>query len=322
MSEHSINHIGDMVKKILEILGDFVNQIMEALNHLKKLPDYVAQLRQDMNEGFDRLIQAQGEMEIYIRMARLKSKKQLIKAENEAIQEFEEQLQEDFSVIDKRYSKINHELDEECKKRIRQLDMHLLEIPSKFPNEYISAFNEKILPIFEKLINDSEIAYNQRVIALEMAVEKSRAMINRFVKVRNEFFEKVANYEVPQKIQEEKEFFLPVWYIEIENKENMERKSYLIPPSEMTINNAESYMDLSSAIMVDNSFQELKEAVKSQENQLMVNEAFSWKVDTNMSSRLADDMDKYFQSKLKGNFSLAKKMYLKAIRKSAIQVIK
>ncbi len=321
MSEHSINHIGDMVKKILETLGKFFNQVMEALNHLKKLPDYVAQLREDMNQGFDRLIQAQGEMEIYGRMAHLKSKKELIRSENEAIKEFEEQLNEDFVVIDKRYSKINSELEEECAKRIRELDMHLFEIPSRFPREYITAFNEKILPLFEKLINDSNISYSQRVMALEIAVEKSKAMINRFVSIRNSFFEKVSEYEIPLEVEKEKELFLPMWIVEVENTADKKRKSYLIPPSRMQPTLTDSFKDLSVTFLTDDPFIELDEPSRNQENSKQVEKYFKWKNDPQVNKHLEEELNEYFNASLKGNYSQARGQFLKAIRKSTIQTI-
>ena len=96
MSEHSINHLGKIVQDILEVLRKFMKEIMGALNVLKRLPEMVSEFRHDVNEGFNNLIQAQAEMEIYIRMANMKSKKSLVLSENEAIGDFEKQLQEIF----------------------------------------------------------------------------------------------------------------------------------------------------------------------------------------------------------------------------------
>lgn len=321
MSEHTINHLGDLVKQILDTMGKFMREIMNALNVLKEVPDMLAQIRQDMNSGFDRLIQAQGEMEIYSRMARLRSKTHLITAENEAIEDFERNLKEDIENIDNRYSKINGELEAECKKRIREIDEHLLEIPSKFPNDYITAFNSKILPLLQSLIQDAEISYSERMYVLEMAVEKSRAMILRFKETREEFFRKITNYEIPGDLDEEKEKYLPVWVMEYKDAKTNEKKIETLLPGDMNISNIDQFSSITSNINTNQAFSAVDGVLQDRSKREYVMNACGWKNDGTFKSGLKTDFDAYFKDTFKGKHPNAKKVYLDMIKNSTLQTL-
>ena len=229
MSEHSIKHLGEISKQILEVLRTFMHEVMNALNVLKRLPEIISDLRKDINEGLNNIIQSTAEMEIYIRMANLKSKKSLINAESEAISDFKHQLKEDFKKIDDRYTKINNELDSECKKRIREIDNHLLEIPEKFPNELYSTFNDEVIPLFKKLANDTYTSFTERFRIITEEVSRTISKTTDFLTIREDFFEKVKNYEFQEKIEKEKQYYIPLWVVEFKDNKGNTRKKVLLP---------------------------------------------------------------------------------------------
>jgi len=321
MSEHSINHLGDLVKQILNTLRKFMHEIMDALNVLKVIPDTLAQIRQDMNSGFDRLIQAQGEMEIYTRMARLRSKEQLITSENEAIEDFEKQLNEDFDTIDKRYSKINGELDAECKKRVSSIDAHLLEIPTKFPNDYITAFNKKIIPLLEKLMEDADLAYHERLQILEIAVEKSRTMISGFIETRKGFFEMIKDYEIPGNNDAESEMYIPIWIMELGDKDGASRETHALLPGSINIIKAKKFTEVSSTLDTKGAFTMLNSAMSQTDNKANMVNAFNWKRDHSTNSALKDEFSEYFNSVFEGKHENVRKEFVSLIANSPIDTL-
>ncbi len=320
MSEHNINHLGDIAKQILEVLRDFMKQIMEALNVLKRLPEMIANLRKDLVDGFKNLIQAQAEMEIYIRIAQLKSKKSLIVSENEAISDFEKQLKEDFEEIDKRYSKINGELEEECQKRIREIDQHLLEIPDKFPHDLYRTYQKELIPLFQDLIQDTNISYSQRLDAIKIATEKTSLVINKFLNVRNDFFKHVGQFEVPEKVENSKTYYLPVWVLEL-NKGKKGIINRTILPSKFLVEKEQGSNEKSEIIIEDG----LKNMAFIQDeaniqNRIITN--FIWENDENYKKKVAKNFDAFFEKVNLKKGSLTKKAVLKAILNSNLKTIK
>ncbi len=319
MSEHSINHLGETVKKILDLLGKFMNQIMEALNHLKKLPDLIADMRQDLNQGFDRLIQSQAEMDIFIRMARLRSKKSLINAENEAISDFENQLNEDLAEIDRRYSKINGELEDECKKRIREIDQHLLDLPNKFPQDLYNTYQKEIIPLFQNLIQDANISYTQRVAAIKIASEKASLVIRKFIKVRNDFFTHVKQYEVPEKIQNSKTYYLPVWLVEL-NQGDKGITKHAVLPSDFNIKKGQN-LNEKPQLKLDSGLGNVAFIQESSDIQQRLIKSFNWKSNNNQKDQIAQNFDKYFKGISLNKRTPLKKAMVKAIQNSNLQTI-
>lgn len=318
MSEHSINHLGDIAKQILEVLRTFMKEVMGALNNLKKLPEMITSLRNDLNQGFHNLIQAQAEMEIYMRMAQLKSKKSLILAENEAISDFEKQLKEDFQEIDTRYSKINNELEEECVKRIEEIDSHLLGIPDKFPEDISSVFSAEILPLFENLIKDANISYSERLIAIKMAAEKTSTVIRRFIKTRNDFFDQVNKFEVPEQLDENKTYLVPIWLLEVVQDDNTITKAFL--PADYKKRRNTGLDDL-PIISNSEGFEALKFIEKSRDTQKNILKKFDWKVNKQFSNKITTDFDKYFDKINGTKYFGAKKAVINAVKKSNLQTI-
>ena len=104
--------------------------------------------------------------------------------------------------MEDRYSKINAELNEECKKRIREIDAHLLAIQEKFPAGLYKVMNEEIIPMFKDLGSDARLAYRERLELLRMSVEKTKAVINQFMQIRQDFHDKVRDYQIDEHVSE------------------------------------------------------------------------------------------------------------------------
>lgn len=320
MSEHTTNHLNTLAKNILNVLQSFMKQVMDALNVLKRLPDLIREIRVDMNDGFSNLIQAQAEMEIYVRMAQMKSKKSLIISENEAIKDLEKQLEEDFNEIDRRYSKLNNELNETCKRRILEIDQHLLEIPKKFPQDLYSSFSKEIIPLFENLLNDSNIAYEQRLTAIKIATDKASTTVNSFFKVRNNFFEQIDKFEIPEVVDDTKTYYIPLWVAEV-NKNNKELVKKVFLPGKMCIKKNNGLNETPEFKPVS-GLEILNFIEDSQEIKSRILNSFKWESNAKHKTEIEDNFKSYFEKIHGDKYSRAKKAASKAIIESNLQTIK
>jgi hypothetical protein len=322
MSEYNINQLGDVSKQILEVLRSFMKQVMEALNVLKRIPEMIANIRTDLNDGFSNLIQAQAEMEMYVRMAQLKSKKSLIFSENEAIDDFEKQLQEDFKEIDNRYSRINSELTEECKKRIREIDSHLLELPNRFPNQLFTTYQDEILPLFWNLVRDSSIAHKERLYVLKIAVEKSKRVLTNFIALRNDFFSQVKKYEIPQTIDVKATYHIPVWIIEMEKTNTRSGYTHIMLPGDLKTAENWHESDHLTEYTIDAKLARIQFIKESPEIQQKLMKSITWTNNPELKNKLRDNFIRYFEKLHAGKYSNAKNAVGKVIENSEIQFIR
>lgn len=318
MSEHNINHLGKVVQEILDVLRKFMKEIMDALNVLKRLPTLFSDLRDDLNKGFHNLIQAQAEMEIYIRMAGMKSKKSLVIAENEAISDFESQLKEDLQEIDQRYTRINDDLEDQCKKRIEEIDLHLLDLPNKFPQDLYTTYQKELLPLFENLIKDNSISYSHRMTALKNAAEKTSLVVNRFISVRNDFSKQVKAFEIPEEVSEVKTFHVPLWIMEIKTGKNGDIVRKAVLPSEMVVAKGAGIQSQPKLIL-EKGLKNLEFVQNSERTHKRIFSSFNWKQDVGRKEKLAKDFEKYFQRINPNKQVMVKDAVAKAIRRSNLQ---
>jgi len=320
MSEHSINHLGVIADKILEVQRTFMKEVMNALNHLKLLPDYIKEIRNDMNTGITRVIQSKAEMEIYIRMAQMSSKKILLNSENEAIAEFKDQLKYDFNEIDNRYSKIQNELNDECKKRIREIDEYLFAIPEKFPMNLYLNFSNEVMPLFQNLLSDSQISHEERIKAISVAVNKSRDMINSFIKIRNDFMKDVKDFQFGDSGEEPAMYYVPVWLAEKEDlKEGtVTTEAYL--PGQLIMNSDILEMD-KIKMVPEKALGPYQQILNEKRLQEFLIKSVKWGENEKYKDELMQNFEKYFDGKYQGKYSGVKKAVIKSIDGASVKFI-
>lgn len=228
MSENQIRQSGAIFKQILSVLQKFQEQIVSALNHLKELPDLIKNVLDSINESASRQIQARGEMEIIIKLSNLRSKKHLISSENEAIEDFKRQLDQDVRYVKERFEKINVELNQESRKRVRELDEHLLQLPNKFPKKFIKGYQEDVSPLLLQLKENNEESQKNRESILMDITDKLCKELNVFTSARKAFFDQIEDFKQDMKTSEYQKFELPVWMIHSD-------KPHFLLPGKITI---------------------------------------------------------------------------------------
>ncbi|MBE0674196.1 MAG: hypothetical protein IH591_06010 [Bacteroidales bacterium] len=297
-----------------------MTEILRALAPLKNLPDYFKSIRDDLSTGLNRVIQSRAEMEIYIRMAQLGSKKALLGAENEAIHDLKKQIEYDFREIDERYARIQNELNVECRKRIRAIDEHLLRIPENFPGRLYQGFEADVLPLFRDLVSDTRISYEERLKAINVAVNKSTEMLNAFIRIREGFVRNVDGFQFQSTTAGQENYSIPVWLVEIEDSKNHKCYTKAFFPGESIVNpelesGSISYIPDTRVgpylrFLEDNGFPERLAG------------SFSWEKGSLNAEEIAKDMGTYLNDKYQGRNSRINGAICKLIMESELKTVK
>lgn len=195
MSEYQISSLQSVANKILDAFHIHTSKVIDALEHLRAIPDLIRGLGNIINDGFDRQIRASGEAVILGKVASVSSKRSLVESENLAIEEFKKQLHEDSTDIQERYGKIQQDLNEDAKNRVRELDEHLLGLYDEHflvpPRGVFGQATEAMLHVF---LQDSVSHFGNRTGAVGRALEAARQEAVSFIGSRSRFFSTLRRY--------------------------------------------------------------------------------------------------------------------------------
>lgn len=217
MSEYGIGSLQEIANAILKALQANTDKVVGILENIRKLPDQVAKLGEQVTAAANSQIQAQGDFEISLRMANSSSRRTLVEEEALAIEEFKKQLSADVEEIDQRYGKIQKELDEEAHKRVREIDMNALSLYSDhFPMRLYEQFTENTEPVLNIMLQDSVKAFGARTVAIDERVHRLEASLDKFITERSSFFSNVHAFTYDKSDAALGEYTVPVWVIETE----------------------------------------------------------------------------------------------------------
>lgn len=233
MSEHNIRNTAMIANKIVDVLGNILKKLAEIAAAIVQLPELIKKIVLEINSSSNRIIQSSGEMEIYSRIANAVSKKALIGAENEAIADFKGQLDEDYKLIADRYDKIQQDLEDDARKRVRQLDEVLLSLPDKFPKAFGESvqMSKNILGSLHSIFLES---YKFRSAELNGKMRECMKKIYDFVEGRKSFIDKYDTLKhaayVPSCTK-----YLPFYVLEYEDKDGKKYSRVLIQRERNTL---------------------------------------------------------------------------------------
>lgn len=322
MSEHSINHLGKIAERILDTLSSFMKMIVEGLNYLKKIPELVQKVLDAINEGFNRQIQAIGEIEIYTRIANIEAKRHLVYAENESIQDFKQQLEEDIKSIHERYSKIQSDLNNQAIKRIREIDSHLLDLPLIFPEELANGYSTKVEPFLDDFNRDSNSSQTERILYVNEVIDDTISSINEFLEIRKNLLNKIKQFQFDNKIEDELDFNLPIFYsetIDIKTDEKM-IETYL--PGRFVFESNGKISKSTVNYVSEDSLHELQSILSKAPNQTKLWNSVNWSIDNNVKPVLKEGLTEFFRDNFKRVPRTLRKKIFRAIDKSEIHLVK
>lgn len=321
MSEHLINSLQTVAQNSLNVLRDMFKMMQKAIKTIESLPELIQTLINAVTNGFRDQIQAQGEMELQMRIANLESKGKLIQAELEAINDFENNLNEDAGVVAERFHRTQNELNTEAEKRIKELDAHLFDLNDvHFPIEMFRAQSEKTKPELANIFKDSFDSYAERAALLNDKISVCNEHLNAFYNTRKEFFNKIDGYVIKEGDPDEEEYLLPVWVIETEDRlgGNNNMRAYL--PGKFNIASEGSLQKSRSQYFCHDDLDELNSILNSRETMDRMQREIVWKEDAYINETLTDRMkhfvDFYFKDSM---FKSAAKAFHKIIDESQIQ---
>lgn len=319
MSENEIQSIKTVMLQLINIVKSFAENVIQALNYLKRLPDLIETLGKKIMEGLRDQIQAMGEMEVYIRMARIRSKKELINLEKQSIEDLKEQLKDDAADIDKRYSKIQDGLNEDTYKRIRELDGHLVELYEKYyPQVFTDFFKERLGKYYDVYFSSSRDAYEERLSNFLKEVKETLLAMESFFNQRNQYNKNVEEYLFEDNPDKNENFTLPVCFVELENRQENKSSLKTFLPADFSYNsNSKKLKDAEPSLQEPHEFSVIKQHIENGDG--MAN-LFEWDEEQDFKNNLSSELENFlFSSELPQGVL---KAYLKNIEKSNIKTIK
>jgi len=318
MSENDMRNLTGLFSKILEVIREISGKIVEAVGYLKKIPELLEALGKKILEGFRDQIQAMGEMEVYIRLAQIRSKKELINLEKLSIEDLKSQLKEDSTEIDNRYSKIQAGLNEDAYKRIRELDGHLVELYEKYyPAIFTDFFKDKLNNYYNIYFTASRDAYEERLSNFLNQVKETLLAMENFFNQRMRYQDNVKNYLFDENPDEDEHFYLPLCLVETENSEENSHSFRTFLPGEF-INNKKLIKlgKITTAFIEAQEFSGIKQYFIDSTHM----DKFEWIEEQEYKNNLSSRLEEFFSES-----SLPKKVlnaYLKNIERSNIKTIK
>lgn len=308
MSEYQIGALQEVANKILDAFRIHTSKVIEVMEQLRELPNLIKSLGKLINDGFNRQIQSNGDIIVATKVANVSSKRSLVDAENEAIEDFVRQLEEDSKEIEDRYGKIQAELNGEAVTRVRQLDDHLLGLyENHFPTGPLGVFNDSMEPLLEGLKQDSAAHYANRSSKMERVSGQLQSSIRDFMSLRSSFFQTLNTFSLKEKERECRSFMVPLWIVET--------ASGKVPGSLRTsLHSVESFLTDS----LGGSLKSLEEALNSPEGKEAL-ARISWRAVPEFKQEFREQMEAYCQKRELGA-SLTREL-MRVIDESTLQTV-
>ncbi|MBN1999951.1 hypothetical protein JW935_20530 [candidate division KSB1 bacterium] len=323
MAEFQIKALENIVHKILEVLKELGQKIIEAVKYLGQISAFVEKILESITRGVNDIIQAQGEMEIYIRLANIKSREGLISMEQESIDDFRSDLNEDIGEIDARYSKIQDGLTSDADQRVSELDAHLLNLNDMFPEEMVTPYFEELSELLNDVYDDASDSYRERVGQMRNRIKKSRQVLLKFVGARKNFFEKINQYTLDVQPDKDQQFFIPLWLVETEDpKDGSIKRHAFLPFMQSPV--ADGDIDESSFVVKrDERLRQLQLVVENPEIKKTLFQSVEWSENFQLPIKLAEKVYNYLDANFKETGLLSTKKFIRqSIKKSQILSIK
>ncbi len=319
MSEHLIASLRDVVLSLQKLIKNYLDKILAALEPLKKLPELIESIGRKILEGIRDQIQAMGEMEIYIRLSQMRSKKVLVSEEEESIRELENQLKEDLEKIRNRYDRIQEELNQEAYSRVYELDKHLIEIYEKyFPRIFSNPVAEKIEPYYNEFFASTRDAYEERLSYFWEHVNKLVENLQNFVNTRKSYSTNIESYLHPYELKNPEIYLLPVVFVEYEDKNESGIVTETLLPYSFSFNSsAQKIEDLSPELVVDSNFRPIFQYI---ENNEIIKSKLKWKTAGNFKNKLIYRIENLINTTNVSRNLL--KGFVKNIEDSSIEILK
>ena len=325
MSEGMVGALDNSIKALISILQKFFDQLLDLLMVLNRLPEFFENLYRTIVEGFNRQIQARGEMEIHIKMANLGSKQCLISSEREAIQEVKRQYEEDFKKIDDRYTQIQNDLNDQAKKRVRELDEHLLSLYEKYyPDDIEAGHRNRFDSFMDLAYSHSRNSYLERMTKIIHRVRTVKEHLLSFQRDRKQFFNNIDSFVSGETLNRDSDHVLPVWLVELEDQTDQSRSLHAFLPGAYQIDFQTHDEAPETRVECDGRLQEMHDVLQTEHSREMLSNAFVWEKNDGIRQKLMENTENVFSQmpvRLK-NVSWVKKAYCQAVEQSDFQTIK
>ena len=262
----------DSIKATSEHISNWLHhdflEVIKPLQVLNELEDMLTHFKKEMVEQFGILFTSQIESQVVSRQASIRANEQKVKLIEDQISKKEIQFREAKERIVARYEKIAEQLVGEHAKYLKQLDSQAYEIVDKiYPDQIQEGFSFASLPAQKYLAAHVIESALTRSAALNDSYKKAKEIMTEFLKKRESFSEDI-EFGVTDKL-DAGDYYLPLWHIEVEDRETGDKHTELYFEWEISGNSApisSAQSEILRAIGIDliknASFGELAEADK------------------------------------------------------------
>lgn len=231
------------------ILKDIQRKITNVREDLKTIVGKIEGVQETIQNGVEQIleaindnIQAQAELKMMDKVARVRSIPAHIDAEHEQVEAEKRELEAKLSSIGERYEQRHRELDETATERIRDLGSHIFEIQEDEYEDNVEApFHEHVSETWQRMQLDNAEIGRERIDRLEGELERTHESIDELLERRDRFLADIrdarartdATIDAPSRVQ------VPFWTVTVER--DGERHQLVYGPADLRTRDEEWY---------------------------------------------------------------------------------
>jgi vacuolar-type H+-ATPase subunit E/Vma4 len=231
------------------ILKNIQRKLVNIRDDIQSVAGEIKKVRTTIENGIDKIldaindnIQAQAELKMMDKVARVRSIPAQIDAEKDRVDAEKQELDEKLESIGQRYEQRHQELDEKAEERVRNLGSHIFEIQeAEFERNIERPFHEHITEKWREMQAVNTEMGQKRIERLESGLEETHSSIDDLLHRREQFLSDIErsrvsidhSWEKPRQVQ------IPFWVVTVER--DGERSQELFAPADLTTRENEYY---------------------------------------------------------------------------------
>lgn len=231
------------------ILKNIQQKLVNIRDDIQSVAGEIKKVRTTIDKGIDNIldaindnIQAQAELKMMDKVARVRSIPAQIDAEKERVDAEKQELEEKLENIGRRYEQRHQELDEKAEERIRNLGSHIFEIQeTQFEQNIERPFHDHITEKWREMQAVNTEMGQKRIEQLESGLGETHSSIDDLLHRREQFLSDIErsrvsidhSWEKPRQVQ------IPFWVVTVER--DGERSQELFAPADLTTQDDEYY---------------------------------------------------------------------------------
>lgn len=211
MGEQDIRALEHAIGSLMETISRQTTELRKVMAPLEKLPEFVKESNQITQQGLSDLQMITVQLKLAEITSELEGHEQLLRSEQEALEEKVNELKKDVERISERYKKIMRDLDEDATSRVRSLDAPVLNLLERFfPATVQERYANILLPGRGSISYQAQTTLVNRQSIMETMVEKMYLKIKSFLSSRTKVEDFISQQLVSDQASQRQTYMVPV----------------------------------------------------------------------------------------------------------------